>query len=37
MAAPANPPISVWEEDEGIPFHHVHKFQMTAAIIPERM
>ena len=34
MAAPANPPIRVCEEEEGIPFHHVIKFQVIAAITP---
>jgi len=37
MAAPAKPPISVWEEEEGIPSHHVARFQIIAAIIPEKM
>lgn len=37
MAAPANPPISVWDEEEGIPLHQVHRFQMMAAITPDKM
>ena len=37
MAAPANPPISVCDEDEGIPFHQVKRFQMMAAMIPDKM
>ena len=37
MAAPANPPIRVWEEEEGIPYHQVRRFQRIAAINPERM
>ena len=36
-AAPANPPISVCDEDEGIPNHQVAKFHMIAATIPENM
>jgi hypothetical protein len=35
IAAPANPPISVCEDDDGIPHHQVSKFQVMAAIIPE--
>ena len=34
MAAPANPPISVCEDEDGIPFHHVTRFQVMAAITP---
>ena len=34
MAAPANPPIRVCEEEDGIPFHQVTRFQVIAAIIP---
>lgn len=34
-AAPAKPPINVCEDDEGIPYHQVSKFQQIAAIIPE--
>ena len=37
MAAPAKPPISVCEEEEGIPFHQVNRFQAMAAITPARM
>ena len=37
MAAPAKPPISVCEEEEGIPFHQVNRFQAIAAITPARM
>ena len=37
MAAPANPPISVCDDEEGIPFHHVKRFQMMAAMTPARM
>src|SRR4051812_4422763 len=37
IAAPANPPISVCEELEGIPNHQVNKFQMIAAITPARI
>jgi hypothetical protein len=36
IAAPANPPISVWEEEEGIPYHHVSRFQKIAASSPEK-
>ena len=31
MAAPANPPIRVCEEEDGIPFHQVTRFQVIAA------
>ena len=34
IAAPANPPIKVCEEEEGIPYHQVSKFQNMAAINP---
>src|SRR5574344_1446929 len=37
MAAPANPPINVCEEEDGIPSHHVAKFHMMAATIPEKI
>ena len=37
MAAPAKPPISVWEEEDGIPFHQVIRFQEIAGMIPARM
>ena len=36
-AAPANPPISVWEEDDGRPIHHVNRFQKVAANNPARI
>src|SRR5580704_16155957 len=36
-AAPTNPPINVWEELDGIPSHHVRRFQLMAAIRPEKM
>jgi hypothetical protein len=35
IAAPAKPPISVCDELEGIPNHHVNKFHAMAAIRPE--
>ena len=34
MAAPANPPIRVCDEDDGIPDHQVSRFQIIAAIKP---
>ena len=34
MAAPAKPPISVCEEEEGIPYHQVRRFHIIAAISP---
>ena len=37
IAAPAKPPISVCEEEEGIPNHQVAKFQIMAATIPENI
>src|SRR5574344_1093681 len=37
IAAPANPPIRVWDEEEGMPNHQVAKFQIMAAMIPEKM
>ena len=37
IAAPANPPMRVWEEDEGIPSHQVSKFHKMAAINPENI
>ena len=37
MAAPAKPPIKVCEEEEGIPYHQVSKFQKIAANKPEKM
>ena len=36
IAAPANPPINVCEEDEGIPSHHVNRFHKIDAISPEQ-
>ena len=36
-AAPAKPPIKVWDEDDGIPNHHVSKFKNIAAIKPEKI
>src|SRR5690349_7350270 len=29
-AAPAKPPMSAWEDDDGRPHHHVSRFQSTA-------
>src|SRR4030095_7011591 len=37
IAAPANPPINVCEEEEGIPNHQVSKFHEMAAIKPEKI
>jgi hypothetical protein len=37
MAAPAKPPIRVCEDEEGIPYHHVIRFQVMAAIKPDRI
>ncbi len=37
IAAPAKPPMSVCEDEEGIPFHHVNKFQMIAETIPAKI
>ena len=37
IAAPANPPIKVCDDDDGIPSHQVAKFQIMAATIPEKM
>ena len=36
-AAPANPPISVCDEEDGIPNHHVNRFQIIAAIRPAKI
>ena len=36
IAAPANPPINVCEEEEGMPNHQVNKFQHIAAIKPDK-
>ena len=37
IPAPAKPPISVCEEDEGIPNHQVSKFHDIAAINPAKI
>jgi len=37
IAAPANPPISVCDEEDGMPSHHVARFQKIAATIPEKI
>ena len=37
IAEPANPPINVCEEEEGIPFHHVRRFHIIAPITPAKM
>ena len=37
IPAPANPPIKVWDEDDGIPYHHVRRFHIMAAMIPDKM
>ena len=37
IAAPANPPIKVWDEEDGMPYHQVSKFQNIAAINPEKI
>ncbi len=37
IAAPAKPPIKVCEEEEGIPYHQVNRFQKMAAIKPEKI
>lgn len=37
IAAPANPPMSVCDEDDGMPSHQVIKFQEIAASSPERI
>ena len=36
-AAPANPPISVCDDEDGIPNRHVNKFQNVAASKPARI
>src|SRR5436190_1098119 len=36
MAAPAKPPINVCDEDDGMPYHQVSRFQQMAAIIPAK-
>ena len=35
--APANPPIKVCEDEDGIPYHQVIKFHATADINPARI
>ena len=37
IAAPAKPPINVCEDEEGMPNHQVSKFQIIAAIRPEKI
>ena len=37
IAAPAKPPINVCDEEDGIPYHHVSKFQKIAANKPENI
>src|SRR6187431_120922 len=37
IAAPANPPMRVCEDDDGIPNHQVRRFQEMAAIRPEKI
>jgi hypothetical protein len=37
MAAPAKPPIRVCDEELGIPYHQVSKFQNIAANNPEKI
>ena len=37
IAAPANPPIKVWEDEDGIPNHQVRRFHEIAAINPEKI
>ena len=37
IAAPAKPPIKVWEDEEGMPNHQVSRFQQIAAIIPAKI
>ena len=37
IAAPAKPPIRVCEEEEGIPYHQVSRFQNMAASNPEKI
>ena len=36
-AAPAKPPIKVCDDEDGMPFHHVKRFQTMAAMTPERI
>lgn len=37
IAAPAKPPISVCEEEEGRPNHQVNKFHIIEAINPDKI
>ena len=37
IAAPANPPIKVCDDEDGMPYHQVNKFQKIAAINPEKI
>ena len=37
IAAPAKPPMSVCEDEEGIPNHQVNRFQKIAAIKPDKI
>ena len=37
IADPAKPPIRVCDEEDGMPCHHVNRFQIIAAITPERI
>src|SRR5258708_3849050 len=37
MAAPAYPPTSAWDDDDGRPHHQVSRFQMIAPIRPARI
>ena len=37
IAAPANPPINVCDEEEGMPDHQVSRFHTIAAISPENI
>ena len=36
MAAPAKPPINVCDEEDGMPYHQVSRFQQMAAITPDK-
>jgi hypothetical protein len=35
--APENPPINVCEDEDGIPYHHVIRFQVTALSNPAKI
>src|SRR5690606_32285337 len=37
IAAPANPPIRVCEEDDGMPYHQVSRFQRMDAMRPDKI